>query len=84
MGLSSLGALLAQDPRFPSCAVEQMTGALLQQQFDSADAPYLSTHRDAFLAGGLDIRSLFRSIVLSPEYQQHRALQMSWLPVQSS
>jgi hypothetical protein len=71
-GLSSLGWLIASDPRFPNCAVEQMTGFLLQQELELSDADRLYQHREVFLSSNLNLKQLIASIVQSPEYRAGR------------
>ena len=66
-GLMDLGEQLASDPRFVECAVEQVIGFLLKR--DAVPSDRLSAHREAFLDGGLTLRSLYRSVLSDPLYQ---------------
>jgi len=66
--LGDLGRQIAADPRLSSCAVEQVTGALLQRDITADDAATLLTHREAFLGGDMTLRALIRSVVSDPLY----------------
>lgn len=66
--LADLGPQIANDPRFVSCAVEQAWRLLLRRPSTLADTDALTTHREAFLAGGLTLRALWRSVVSDPRY----------------
>lgn len=68
-GLSELGRHLASDARYPQCAVQNFSEQLLRRPVTLADEDRLVAHREAFLQGDLTVRSLVRSIVLSPEYR---------------
>ncbi len=68
--LAELGRQLAADPRFVECAVSRGFELLVGRPAripDELDA--LTRHREAFLAGGLTIRALFRSVVRDPAYR---------------
>lgn len=67
--LADLGVQIASDPRFAECAVEQVYGQLLQRDVTLADMDALTGHREAFLAGGLTMRALVRSVLDDPRYQ---------------
>jgi hypothetical protein len=67
--LEDLGDQIAADPRFTSCAVEQVFEALLRRDAGVDDVDALATHRDAFLEGGVTLRALFRSVVQDPRYR---------------
>ena len=67
--LSDLGQQIASDPRFVECAVEQAWELLLRRDASLADTATLTEHREAFLAGGLTLRALYRSLLESPEYR---------------
>ncbi len=67
--LADLGASIAADPRFPTCAVEQAAEVLLQREMGLGDTDALVAHREAFLAGGLTVRALWRSVMASEEYR---------------
>ncbi|MCA9516148.1 MAG: DUF1592 domain-containing protein, partial [Myxococcales bacterium] len=61
--LRDLGRQVAADPRFVTCAVETAWELLLRRPPDFRDAgevDALTRAREAFLAGGLTIRALFR------------------------
>ena len=67
--LAELGAWIAEDPRFATCAVEQAWQLLLRRPAGIADTDALVRHREAFIAGGGTMRSLFASIVEDPAYR---------------
>lgn len=67
--LSDLGRQIASDNRFPMCAVEQATELLLRRPLTVDDTDRLVAHRDAFLAGGLTVRALLKSVVSDPAYR---------------
>lgn len=67
--LADLGRQIASDPRLPECAVEQAFELLLRRDVTLADTDRLVEHRQAFLDGGLTVRSLVRSIVSDPLYR---------------
>ncbi len=60
---------IAADPRFVTCAVEQVYEALTGRAPGAVDAPALLAHREAFLTGDLTMRSLFRSVLTDPGYR---------------
>jgi len=68
-GLADLGQQIAADPRLPECAVQQGFELLLRRDATLADTDRLVAHREAFLSGGLTVRSLVRSIVSDPLYR---------------
>lgn len=73
--LGDLGEQLAADPRFVSCAVEQVYGLLLQRDVTLADMNALTAHREAFLAENLSMRALVHSVVQDPNYQAATTVQ---------
>lgn len=68
-GLLELGERLADDPRFVGCTVRTVFDGLTQRDTDDRDWSELAPHRAAFEAGGLTMRELVRSIVLSRPYR---------------
>lgn len=69
--LRDLGRQVASDPRFVTCAVETAWELLMRRPPDFGDAgevDALTRAREAFLAGGLTVRALFRAIVDDPRY----------------
>lgn len=68
-GLAGLGALIAADPRFVGCAVEQTFELLLRREVTLADTDALSEHRAAFEAGDLRLRALLASLLRDPRYR---------------
>lgn len=67
--LAALGREIAADPRFVTCAVEQVWTGLLGRAPTEADRDALTAHREDFLDGGLALRALVRSVVASPRYR---------------
>lgn len=67
--LFDLGQQIAADPRFPNCAVEQGFTFLMGRAPTLADSDRLTSAREAFLAQGLTLRALYRSLVLDPRYR---------------
>jgi hypothetical protein len=67
--LADLGQQIASDPRFVECAVDQAFELLLRRPPGLDDRDQLTLHREAFLDGGLTLRSLFRSVLSDPEYR---------------
>lgn len=67
--IDDLGLKIAQDPRLVECLVERSRELLLQRPTTLEDTTALSLHREDLLAGGVTVRSLFRSIVASPAYR---------------
>lgn len=68
-GLSQLGALIAADPRFQSCAVKQGFELLLQREATLSDTEALDRHLQAFADGGLTYRALLASLLQDPRYR---------------
>jgi hypothetical protein len=67
--LADLGRQIAEDPRFGSCAVEQVFEGLLRRQAGLDDTEALNRHREAFIAGGLRLRPLVRSVLDDADYR---------------
>ncbi|MEN0062526.1 MAG: hypothetical protein AAGA48_10285 [Myxococcota bacterium] len=67
--LQDLGVQVASDPRFVECAVDQAYELLLRRDPAFADEAALTEHRQAFIQGGLTLRSLFASILADPLYR---------------
>ncbi len=67
--LYDLGQMIAEDPTFPNCAVKQGFTFLMGDPPVIDDTDPLTTHREAFLAGGLTLRSLYASLVTDPRYR---------------
>ena len=68
--LSDLGQQLAADPRFVTCLTERAFELLIHPHdpTDSGELDALTSHRESLLAGGLTLRSLFRSVLDDPRY----------------
>lgn len=67
--LTDLGQHIAEDPRFASCAVEQIMSHFLAQEINLGDAKRTASHREAFIQNGLTMRSLINSVVQDPDYK---------------
>lgn len=67
--IADLGRAVAEDPRLISCVVQRSREALLQRPTDPADLDTLSRHRENFLAGGVTLRALYRSLLADPAYR---------------
>lgn len=68
--LNDLGRQIAADSRLPECVTEQVYGLMLQRDPALEDTAALTRHREALLAGGLTLRSLFRSVMTDDEYRR--------------
>jgi hypothetical protein len=68
-GLPELAQHLAEDPRFIDCAVETVFNGLTERISGDPDREELAPHRDVFASGGLIMRDLVKSIVLSRPYR---------------
>lgn len=67
--VAELGRLIAQDERYVSCVVEQAWSLMVQRSAGIEDQEELLRHREAFLAGGTTLRSLYRSILASESWR---------------
>ncbi|MFT5685413.1 MAG: hypothetical protein ACI8RZ_006364 [Myxococcota bacterium] len=67
--LYDLGQQIAADPRLSDCAVEQGFSGLLGRQPQPTDNRALIDHREAFIASGLQLRALYRSLIDNPLYR---------------
>lgn len=67
--MEDLARFIADDPSFVTCAVEQNWALLLGREATLEDIPALNRHREAFIAGGLTLRALLRSIVADEAYR---------------
>jgi hypothetical protein len=68
-GLHTLGDTLAADPRLVNCAVETGMKFWLREKVTMDDAEAFKDHREAFLAGGLTLRALYRSFLEDGDYR---------------
>ncbi len=68
-GPAALGAAIAADSRFATCAVQRVYEDFLGREATLADEGQLALHRDAFVASGMTLRALVRSIVDDPAYR---------------
>jgi hypothetical protein len=67
-----LVALIAQDPRFASCAVEKAFTYALGRPPMSSDRDYLTQMTEDFQQNGLKLRHLIKAIVLSEPFRFRR------------
>ncbi|MFM2246416.1 MAG: hypothetical protein RL071_2490 [Pseudomonadota bacterium] len=67
--LGDLGRQIASDSRFPACATTQIYEALLRRGSGVGDMDALTGHREAFLASGLQLKALIRSVLHDPRYR---------------
>ncbi len=67
--LSSLGADIANDPRFVSCTVQRVYEGLLGRDITVADEGQLAAHREVFMTAGLSLKALVRSVLKDPAYR---------------
>lgn len=72
--LGDLGQRIAADPAFVDCAVSQSAELLLRRPLGLDDTADRTAWREAFLAGGLTLRSLWGAIVSSPAYGEGEKL----------
>lgn len=73
VGLADLGHAIARDPRFVSCAVERVYGAFLGRPLTLSDDGALLAHREVFLASGLHLKALVRSVLGDAAYRGRTA-----------
>ncbi|MEC8423164.1 MAG: DUF1592 domain-containing protein, partial [Myxococcota bacterium] len=71
--IREMAELIAEDPRFIDCAVQTAWEGLNQRSLADGDWSDFQAHRDAFLESGRSIRSVVRSVVLSPAYRAKAA-----------
>ncbi len=67
--LVELAEGIAGERRFAQCAVQTFWEGLTQRTVQDADWDELAHHEQAFLDSEMSIKSLVRSVVLSPEYR---------------
>jgi hypothetical protein len=72
--LADAALSLAADERFVSCAVERMYEGFLGRPAALADEGQLAAHREAFVAGGLSLKALAKSLLADPAYRGETAL----------
>lgn len=66
--IGDLGRLVAADPGFVDCAVQQSAELLLRRPLTLDDTERRTAWREAFIASGLQLRALWAAIVASPAY----------------
>ncbi|MFN3201438.1 MAG: hypothetical protein ACE366_23755 [Bradymonadia bacterium] len=67
--MRDLAIEIARDERFVMCAVKRIYGSLIGRPLTLQDDGALATHREVFLASGLKLKSLIRSILDDPAYR---------------
>ncbi len=67
--LTDLGHQIAADNRFAECAVERVYEGLLRRDVTLEDRDALTEHREAFIASGLSLKALFRSVLADDRYR---------------
>lgn len=67
--LSDLGQQLAADPGLIECAVEQAYSIFLGRSPEIEDTARLTLHRENFVQSGLQLKTLYRSILSDPNYR---------------
>jgi len=67
--LEDLTVNLANDPRFVTCAVDQVTEALLREAAVVDDLDLATAHREAFIDSELRMDALVRSVLGDPRYR---------------
>ena len=68
-GLVELGPHVASDSRFVSCAAQTMAKLLWRRDVELGDFERVESFRQAFVAGGQQMRPLIRAITDDPVYQ---------------
>jgi len=64
-----LAAHVASDERFVACTVRRVYEGMLGRRSTLSDEGALAVHREAFIEGGLRLKSLARSILTDPSYR---------------
>src|SRR5207237_1078714 len=67
--LTDLGKQISADPRFVRCATTRVYEGLIGRAANNSDFDAISKHEAAFRAGGLTLKSLYRSILRDPVYR---------------
>jgi hypothetical protein len=67
--LNDLGRQFAADPRFVTCAVKRLYEGFLGRAATLSDDGALWEHREVFIASGLNMKALARSILKDPAYR---------------
>jgi hypothetical protein len=71
--LVGLGHKIAGDDRFVRCAVKRVVEGLFGRKLGPDDDGVVATHREAFLASGLSLKALVRSVLKDPLYRGQAA-----------
>jgi hypothetical protein len=67
--LDGLGYAISKDDRFVTCTVKRVYESFLARNAALADEGQLAAHREAFLASGLSMKALVRSVLKDPAYR---------------
>jgi hypothetical protein len=67
--LADLGRQIAGDPRFVGCIVKRVYTQMMGRRAALEDDGALAEHREAFLAGELRLKALYRSMIRDPRYR---------------
>lgn len=67
--LRSLGAQIADDPRFSMCAARRFYGYLMQVEPDELPDASAAALQQVFVDGGLQVKPLIKAIVLSDDFR---------------
>lgn len=68
-GVGGLGVQIASDPRLITCIVSQVREVLLRRTATLEESDHLTAHREAFLAGGLTLRSVYAAVMAEDAYR---------------
>lgn len=67
--LRDLAVQIARDERFVACAVRRVYQGLMARPLEVQDDGALAAHREVFLAAGLQLKALVRSVLDDPAYR---------------
>lgn len=67
--LRTLGAQIAEDPRFSMCVARRFYGYFMQVDVEAVPDATAASLQDAFIAGGMRVRPLVKAIVMSDGFR---------------
>lgn len=67
--LRTLGAQIAEDPRFSMCMARRFYSYFMQVDVDDLPDATAASLQDAFIAGGMRVRPLVKAIVMSDDFR---------------
>ncbi len=67
--VDALAQAIAADGRFVSCTVRRTYESFMGRPTEPADDGQLTAHRDVFIASGLSLKALVRSVLQDPAYR---------------